>query len=71
MFISALLALPIISGCQKSDLEKCVDARMEVFDERSRDWPAEQSDEKAVRRKLWKSARYIECLEASAPKDAR
>ena len=68
--ISTLVAVLFISGCQKSDVEKCVDARMEAFDELTRDYPVEQSDKKAASRKLWRSARYIECLEAAAPQNA-
>jgi|LauGreDrversion4_2_1035121.scaffolds.fasta_scaffold42920_2 hypothetical protein len=61
------IVLGLTSGCQKSDVENCVDAQMEAFDEKTVLNPPKASDNKLTR-KEWKVFSYERCLAIAAPK---
>ena len=67
VFISSVLAVLVLSGCQKSDVEKCVDAQMEAFDEETIKNPPKDPDKRHTR-KEWKAFVYRDCLAVAAPK---
>jgi hypothetical protein len=64
VFISSVLALLVLSGCQKSDVDKCVEAQMEVFDEDLNKNPPKEDP--VFTRKEWKADMYEHCLAISA-----
>ncbi len=61
VFISTLLAVSVISGCQKSDVDKCVDAQMEVVDENRSMSDQPREDQRS--RKNIKAEIYVLCMQ--------
>jgi hypothetical protein len=61
------IVLGLTAGCQKSDVENCVDATMEAFDETSLKNPPKPSDG-SLTRKEFKAQSYWDCLRMAAPK---
>lgn len=58
VFISTLFAALLLSGCQKSDLEMCVDAQMEALEDLHVQFtPAELEQKK----KEWRANFYTLC----------
>ncbi len=67
VFISTLFAVLLLSSCQKSDVEGCVDAHMEAFDEETIKNPPKDPDKRHTR-KEWRALMYGDCLATAAPK---
>ena len=58
------IVLGLTAGCQKSDVENCVDADMEAFDESRLKNPQRET----ITRKEFKAGSYRLCLEMAATK---
>lgn len=64
------IVLGLTSGCQKSDVENCVDASMDSWDEtRMSDGKTAKTDPGIMTRKEWRSYSYHTCLAIAAPKN--
>jgi len=61
------IVLGLTSGCQKSDVENCVDAQMEAFDEQTKLNPPKASDNRNTRKEE-KALMFAHCLAIAAPK---
>ena len=63
------IVLGLTSGCQKSDVENCVEASMDEWDEsRLMDGKTSKTDPGLMTRKEWRSFSYKTCLAVAAPK---
>jgi hypothetical protein len=61
------IVLGLTSGCQKSDVENCVDAQMEAFDEQAELNPPKASENRGTRKEK-RAEVYAMCLAIAAPK---
>jgi hypothetical protein len=61
------IVLGLTTSCQKSDVENCVDADMEAFDESRLKNPQKVSDGSPTR-KEYNAQSYWDCLRMAAPK---
>jgi hypothetical protein len=62
--IFCVIAALFLYGCQKSDVEKCVDAQMESYDEDQMKKTIEEKSEST--RKEFRAKMYEHCLALSA-----